>query len=113
MLSVKRIKPHILGDVVGAKDKKQSGDGDGDVGKDEHARCLELGNSPNGKDNRTIGCRIHLPQSSIGMRIAFFTFYLTETLDSFVAMAQSVAAVRGPGYILEGKEYTIGISRMM
>ena len=37
MLSVKRIKPHILGDVVGAKDKKQSGDGDGDVGEDEDA----------------------------------------------------------------------------
>ena len=29
MLSVKRIQPHILGDVVGAKDKKQNGDGDG------------------------------------------------------------------------------------
>ena len=53
MLSVKRIKPHILGDVVGAKDKKQSGDGDGDVGEDEHARRLELGNFPNGKHMQT------------------------------------------------------------
>ena len=61
MLSVKRIKPHILGDVVGAKDKKQSGDGDADVGEDEDARRLELGNFTNGKDQRTIGFRIHLP----------------------------------------------------
>ena len=61
MLLVKRIKPHILGDVVGAKDKKQSGDGDGDVCEDEDARRLELGNFPNGKHMRTTGCRIHLP----------------------------------------------------
>ena len=71
MLLVKRIKPHILGDVVRAKDKKQSGDGDGDVGEDEHARRLELGNSPNCKDQRTTGCKIHLPQSSIGKWVAF------------------------------------------
>ena len=63
MWSVKRIKPHILGNVVRAKDKKQSGDGDGDVGEDEHARRLELGNFPNGKDEWTTGCRIHLLQS--------------------------------------------------
>ena len=37
MWSVKRIKPHILGNVIRAKDKKQSGDGDGDVGEDEDA----------------------------------------------------------------------------
>ena len=37
MLLVKMIKPHILGDVIRAKDKKQSGDGDGDVGEDEDA----------------------------------------------------------------------------
>ena len=71
MLLVKRIKPHILGDVVRAKDKKHSGDGDGDVGEDEDARRLELGNFPNGKDEWTTGCRIHLPQSSIGKWIAF------------------------------------------
>ena len=71
MLSMKRIKPHILGDVVGAKDKKKSGDGDGDVGEDEHARRLELWNFPNGKDQQTTGCRIHLPISYIGKRIAF------------------------------------------
>ena len=63
MLLVKRIRPHILGDVVGAKDKKQNGDGDGDVGEDEHARRLEFGNFPNGKDHQTTGCRIHLLQS--------------------------------------------------
>ena len=71
MLLVKRTKPHILGDVVSAKDKKQNGDGDGDVGEDEHARRLEFGNFPNGKDQQTIGCRIHLPISYIGKRIAF------------------------------------------
>ena len=71
MLLVKRIKPHILGDVVRAKDKKQSGDGDADVVEDEHARRLELGNFPNGKDEWTTGCRIHLPQSSIGKWVAF------------------------------------------
>ena len=63
MWSVKRIKPHILGNVIRAKDKKQSGDGDGDVGEDEGARRLELGNFPNGKDHQTSGCRINLPQS--------------------------------------------------
>ena len=54
------------------------------------------------------------PSTIINRQVdCFSTFYLTETLDSFVGMAQSVATVRGPGYILVGKEYTIGISRMM
>ena len=113
MLSVNRIKPHILGDVVSAKDKQQSGDGDGDVGEDEDARRLELGNFPNGKDQQTTGCRIHLPIFIYRQEDRISIFYLTETLDSFVAMAQSVATVRGPRYILEGKEYISGISRMV